>query len=60
MLDRSLIGYRSPSCTLEVERGRLRQFAHAIGETRPEYLEAAAARAAGFPDLPVPHLPLLP
>lgn len=53
MLDRSLIGYRSLPCTLAVERGRLRQFAHAIGETRPEYLDEAAARAAGYPDLPV-------
>ena len=54
MLDRSLIGYRSPRCTLDVEKGRLRQFAHAIGETRAEYIDEAAARAAGYPGLPVP------
>lgn len=40
--------------TFEVERGRLRAFARAIGETDPVYLDVGAARAAGHPDLPVP------
>jgi acyl dehydratase len=40
--------------TVDVERGRLRFFAEAIGETDPVYLDPAAARAAGHPDLPVP------
>jgi acyl dehydratase len=54
MLDRKFIGYTSPACTLDVERGRLRMFAHAIGETDPVYTDDAAARAAGHPALPVP------
>jgi hypothetical protein len=37
-----------------VERGRLRFFAEAIGETDPVYRDLDAARAAGHPDLPVP------
>ncbi|MEU9330823.1 MaoC family dehydratase N-terminal domain-containing protein [Streptomyces canus] len=37
-----------------VERGRLRFFAKAIGETDPVYTEVEAARQAGHPDLLVP------
>ena len=35
-------------------RGRLRFFAKAIGETDPVYTDDAAARDAGYPDLPAP------
>lgn len=54
MIDPGFVGYRSPDCTLEVERGRLRQFAHAIGETRPVCRDEVAARAAGYPGLLMP------
>ena len=40
--------------TFDVERGRLRLFAHAIGEQDPVYTDLAAARAQGHRDLPVP------
>lgn len=39
---------------VEVERGLLRFFAQATGETRKEYVDVDAARAAGYRDLPVP------
>jgi acyl dehydratase len=39
---------------VEVERGRLRLFAKAIGETNPVYFDLPAAQAAGYPDLPAP------
>lgn len=39
---------------VEVERGRLRFFAHSIGETDPVYSDLEAARNAGHRDLPVP------
>lgn len=39
---------------IDVERGRLRLFAKAIGETNPVYTDLEAARAAGYPDLPAP------
>lgn len=42
------------SLTFAVERGRLRAFARAIGQTEPVYIDVPAARAAGHPDLPVP------
>ena len=38
----------------EVDRSQLRLFAKAIGETRAEYVDGAAARAAGWRDLPAP------
>lgn len=39
---------------VDVERGRLRAFARAIGETDPVWTDLEVARAAGHPDLPVP------
>lgn len=54
MLDRSLIGHRMPAFSVDVEAGRLRQFAKAIGETDPSYSQQEAAQAAGLPALPVP------
>ncbi len=54
MIDPKFIGHQLPSTLFEVEKGRLRFFAKAIGETRPEYLDEAAAKAAGFRNLPVP------
>jgi len=43
-----------PPTSVTVERGSLRFFASAIGETRPEYVDVGAARAAGHRDLPAP------
>lgn len=37
-----------------IERGRLRFFAEAIGESDRLYTDVDTARAAGYPDLPVP------
>ncbi len=44
----------TPPVTTVIERGRLRLFARAIGETDPVYFDVPAARAAGHPDLLVP------
>jgi acyl dehydratase len=54
MLDDTLIGRTFPLHTAAVEAGRLRLFAKATGETRPEYCDEASARAAGYPSLPAP------
>jgi len=54
MIDRRFIGYRTTPFAVEVEKGRLRLFAKAIGETDPVYVDEAAARAAGHRSLPVP------
>jgi acyl dehydratase len=54
MIDRSFIGRAIRPHTADVEAGRLRLFAKATGETRPEYVDEEAARAAGHPGLPAP------
>ncbi len=54
MIDRKWIGHELPASELPIERSRLRFFAKAIGETDPVYTDEAAARDAGYPDLPAP------
>lgn len=54
MIDKRHIGTVLEPLTVEVEKGRLRFFAKAIGEKDPVYTDEAAARAAGHSSLPVP------
>ena len=54
MIDKKWIGHELPASVLPIERSRLRFFAKAIGETDPVYTDAAAARDAGYRDLPAP------
>lgn len=54
MIDRSLIGLTLEPFTVEAEKGRLRFFARAVGETNPIFFDEDAARAAGHPGLPLP------
>ncbi|MDP3761203.1 MAG: MaoC family dehydratase N-terminal domain-containing protein [Ramlibacter sp.] len=54
MIDRKHIGRSFAPSTAEVEKGRLRFFAKAIGESSPLYTDEAAARNAGYASLPAP------
>lgn len=54
MIDRNWIGRELQPSELVIERGRLRAFARAIGETDPIYTNVEAAQAAGYADLPAP------
>jgi len=54
MADKSLIGRSLGVSSAEVEKGRLRFFAKAIGETDPVYTDEAVAKAAGYKSLPIP------
>ena len=54
MIDKRHIGKEIEPHTADVEAGRLRLFAKATGETRSEYIDEAAAHAAGHPALPAP------
>ena len=54
MIDIQWIGHAFRSSELVLERGRLRFFAKAIGETDAVYRDEFAARAAGHPALPLP------
>ena len=53
-IDTKHIGHRFAPYSVNVERGQLKFFAKAIGQTDPVYSDDAAARAAGHPALPVP------
>jgi acyl dehydratase len=54
MLNKSCIGKSLPSFHATAEAGQLALFAKATGETRPVYLDEAAARDSGHPGLPLP------
>ena len=54
MITRELIGRTSAAVTLDVEKGHIRRFVEAIGETDPVYVDEAAALAAGHPRIPAP------
>ncbi len=54
MADKSMIGRVMSRGTVDIEKGRLRFFAKAVGETEPVYTDESVARDAGHPGLPVP------
>lgn len=54
MLDKNLIGRVLGRRTIEVEKGAVRAFAQATGESNPVYFDEAAAQAAGLRSLRVP------
>lgn len=54
MLDRSLVGTALPVVEADVEKSQLRLFAKAIGLTDPIFVDAAAARAAGYRNVVAP------
>ncbi len=54
MIDRKYIGKTYDPLTVEVEKGQLKFFAKATGETNPIYMDEAAAKDAGYASLPAP------
>jgi len=50
------VGKRYPPVLYAVGREKIREYAEAVGETNPLYLDYEAARAAGFADLPAPPM----
>ena len=54
MLDKSFIGTKTEPRSVEVEKGQLKFFAKATGETNPIYFDESAAKAAGHSALPAP------
>jgi acyl dehydratase len=49
-----LVGKHYPPQTYEVGREKIREFALAVGDDNPAYLDVEAARALGHPDLVAP------
>jgi acyl dehydratase len=54
MLDKRLEGCALSPFWVQVDSARLQAFAQATDQTNPQYLDLAAARAQGYPDLPIP------
>jgi acyl dehydratase len=48
------VGRESEPVTYEVERGQIKRFVEAIGDSDPIYVDEKAARAAGHPRIPAP------
>ena len=48
------VGRTAPPVTYEIERGAIRRFADAIGDTNPAYRDIEAAKALGHPDVIAP------
>ncbi|RLK60743.1 MaoC family dehydratase N-terminal domain-containing protein [Actinokineospora cianjurensis] len=54
-LEQSFVGREyPPESVYEVGREKIREFAEAIGDPRPEYLDVEAAKALGFADVVAP------
>lgn len=53
-MDRTATGRESKPAVNEIEKGAIRRFAEALGETNPIYFEEAAARAAGYRNVVAP------
>ena len=53
MFDKSIIGRSFPPFNIEVERGKIRELALAIGDENPIYASKAEAQAAGYDDVPL-------
>ena len=58
MIDKGIIGKEYPEFTFDVEKGKIREFATAIGDQSPELTDEKAAKDAGFEGLAMP--PTLP
>jgi acyl dehydratase len=53
-IDRTLIGSSAAPFAVEVEKGAIRRFAEAIGETTQIYFDEAVARSLGYPAIVAP------
>jgi acyl dehydratase len=54
MADHSKVGREYAPVTWEVERGKIRELAKAIGDPNPIYQDREAARKEGYRDTPAP------
>ena len=53
-MDKNAAGKSFAPYEFRVERGKIREFADAIGDTNPVYRDPAAAAKAGLPGIPAP------
>jgi acyl dehydratase len=55
-INTDVIGKTFAPATYAVGREKIREYAHAVGETEPLYLDVAAAREAGYADVVAPPM----
>lgn len=53
-LRRRFLGKEYPAFCVEVEKGRIAQFARSIGESNPIHFDVDAAKSQGFKGIPAP------
>jgi len=53
-MDQSVAGKTFPPYEFRVERGKIREFADAVGDPNPIYRDPEAAAKAGLPGIPAP------
>ena len=53
-MDQNAAGKTFPPYEFRVERGKIKEFADAIGDPNPVYRNPEAAKKAGFPGIPAP------
>lgn len=53
-LSKDLIGQKLKSFSFKVEKGKIREFCLAIGETNPIFFEESEAKKAGYEGIPIP------
>ncbi|WP_085993062.1 FAS1-like dehydratase domain-containing protein [Oceanobacillus senegalensis] len=51
---KDLIGVQYEPYTMEIEKGKVREFAEAIGEDNPIYYDLESAKKEGFKGIPIP------
>ena len=56
LVNADAIGKTYPVTTYAVGREKVREYAHAVGETNPLYLNVEAAREAGYADVVAPPM----
>ena len=54
MVDKSMTGKEYPAYSLDVEKGKIREFANAIGDKSPVFYDEKAAKGEGFEGLALP------
>jgi acyl dehydratase len=55
-INTDVIGKTYPPSTYAVGREKVREYAHAVGESNPLYLDPEAARKAGYADVVAPPM----
>jgi len=53
-LSKEIVGKKLDQYSYTVERGKIREFCLALGETDPVYFDVAEAKKAGYEDIPAP------